>query len=207
MQKTSLSLRDRQRLEVASAIHEAAANLLLKQSWTETTVELIAQEAGISVRTFFNYYPTKDDAALGLMPVRIPEEALEKFQQSAADLLERTVTLSAAVLNTANPDTGNRQRQQKLLKKFPHLKGRFNDISLAAGELVEPLILKEITKTHTTQAGQEELQHAADTAQSLRMIAGVILRFAFTKDSKIFSTQSSEIIHDTITLFREAIEL
>lgn len=202
-----MSLRDRQRLEVASAIHEAAANLLLKQSWTETTVELIAQEAGISVRTFFNYYPTKDDAALGLMPVRIPEEALEKFQQSAADLLERTVTLSAAVLNTANPDTGNRQRQQKLLKKFPHLKGRFNDISLAAGELVEPLILEEITKTHTTQAGQEELQHAADAAQSLRMIAGVILRFAFTKDSKIFSTQSSEIIHDTITLFREAIEL
>ena len=37
------------------------------------TVEAIAEAAGVSTRTFFNYFPTKDDAILGIDPAEQAE--------------------------------------------------------------------------------------------------------------------------------------
>lgn len=216
MQKTVLSLRERQRNEVASAIHEAAAELLLKQTWHETTVEAIAKEAGISPRTFFNYYPTKEDAALGLLPVHMPEKALEQFHTATEDLLTRTVHLIAAILNTANPHDGIRERRKQLIKKFPLLQSRFTHISMAAGDLVEPIILAELKQTETPEspagatdkakADHENAGHE-DTAHAIRMLGSVILRYSLKKDTGILTGKPSRTLQESIDTFRNAIHL
>lgn len=54
------SLRDR-RLE---AISDGALRLFDERAFTETTVDEIAAAAGVSRRTFFRYFATKEDAAL-----------------------------------------------------------------------------------------------------------------------------------------------
>ncbi|WP_240746903.1 TetR family transcriptional regulator [Cryptosporangium phraense] len=59
-------LRERRRLATSAEI-EAAAFALFEQRGSEhTTVDDIAAAAGVSPRTFFRYFPTKEDAVLGV---------------------------------------------------------------------------------------------------------------------------------------------
>lgn len=55
-------MRERTRRAVRAEIVEAAMDLFLSQGFEETTVEEIAQTAGISRRSYFRYFASKDDA-------------------------------------------------------------------------------------------------------------------------------------------------
>lgn len=46
------------------------------------TVEEVCEEAGISRRTFFNYFHSKEDAVIGSFSDELPEDALEAFNQN-----------------------------------------------------------------------------------------------------------------------------
>lgn len=45
-------------------IHEAAVDLFERNGFDETTVDEIATAAGVSPRTFFRYFPTKEECVL-----------------------------------------------------------------------------------------------------------------------------------------------
>ena len=60
------SLRARRKAETWSALHEAAASLAVEHGVDGTTVEAVAEAAGVSARTFFNYFRSKEDAILGM---------------------------------------------------------------------------------------------------------------------------------------------
>ncbi|QPM92192.1 TetR/AcrR family transcriptional regulator [Pseudooceanicola algae] len=64
----TLSLRDRRRLETAREIQQATLRLAMREGFDAVTTEAIAAEAGISTRTFFNYYPNKESSAIGVPP-------------------------------------------------------------------------------------------------------------------------------------------
>jgi AcrR family transcriptional regulator len=55
------SLRQRKREVVQEALSEAAEELFLSSGFERTTVEQIAHAAGVSRRTFFRYYESKED--------------------------------------------------------------------------------------------------------------------------------------------------
>jgi AcrR family transcriptional regulator len=57
-------LRERRRLETQADISDAAVTLFEDRGVEQTTVEQIATAAGISLRTYFRYFPTKEAAAL-----------------------------------------------------------------------------------------------------------------------------------------------
>jgi AcrR family transcriptional regulator len=57
----SASLKERKQQVVRTALGTAAEKLFLSQGFEETTVEQIAQTAGVSRRTFFRYYESKED--------------------------------------------------------------------------------------------------------------------------------------------------
>ncbi|WP_271395019.1 TetR family transcriptional regulator [Neomicrococcus lactis] len=59
-----LGLRERRRLQTEAEIHEAAISLFEEKGVAATTVQDIADRAGISSRTFFRYFASKDQAAL-----------------------------------------------------------------------------------------------------------------------------------------------
>ncbi len=58
-------LRERKKRETRAAIHRAALELAHEGGVDALTVDAIAERAGVSPRTFFNYFPTKDDAIIG----------------------------------------------------------------------------------------------------------------------------------------------
>jgi AcrR family transcriptional regulator len=54
-------LRERKRNELYDRIVRGGYKLFLKQGYETTTIDMIAQEANISRRTFFHYFPSKED--------------------------------------------------------------------------------------------------------------------------------------------------
>ena len=63
-----LGLRERKKRDTQARLHTAAIHLATEHGPAHVTVEQIAAAAGVSPRTFFNYYPTKDAAISGATP-------------------------------------------------------------------------------------------------------------------------------------------
>ena len=76
-------VRDRKRAETLRRIHDAAAELTKRDGLAEATVSAIAERAGVSRRTFFNYFDSKEDAVLGIQQPQISPEALDAFVEDA----------------------------------------------------------------------------------------------------------------------------
>ena len=98
MTDTTLDLRERRRLATRSEIESVALALFEQQGCERTTVDDIAGTAGVSPRTFFRYFATKEDAALG---------AHRSFDEALAARLEALAPGSGALpdLEDAVADT------------------------------------------------------------------------------------------------------
>ena len=64
VQTAPVGLRERRRHQTRLDIADAATHLVAQLGMDGTTVEMIAERAGISARTFFNYFATKAEAVL-----------------------------------------------------------------------------------------------------------------------------------------------
>lgn len=82
-----MTLRDRRRLETALEIRRATLSLCLSEGYEAVTTEMISAEAGISPRTFFNYFPNKDAALVGPAD-EMSHETIEAFRQGKGSLTE-----------------------------------------------------------------------------------------------------------------------
>ena len=58
-------LRERKKLATRLAIHEAGMQLFAERGFTATTVDAIAEAAGVSRATVFSYFPTKEEIVFG----------------------------------------------------------------------------------------------------------------------------------------------
>ncbi|ALG14944.1 hypothetical protein AOZ06_21245 [Kibdelosporangium phytohabitans] len=59
-----MGLRERKKLETRAKLAKIAIRLAAERGLENVTVDDIAGEAGVSARTFFNYFPSKEDAIL-----------------------------------------------------------------------------------------------------------------------------------------------
>ncbi|MBD8043139.1 TetR/AcrR family transcriptional regulator [Arthrobacter sp. Sa2BUA2] len=72
-------LRERKRTATRIAITTAARTLTAAHGVNGFTVEELCEEVGISRRTFFNYFPAKEDAILGSPVDDLPEDLVQRF--------------------------------------------------------------------------------------------------------------------------------
>jgi AcrR family transcriptional regulator len=63
-------LRERKKAETHQALAKAALDLADRLGPDRVTVEAIADSAGVSPRTFFNYFSSKEDAIVGIAPAQ-----------------------------------------------------------------------------------------------------------------------------------------
>ena len=63
-------LRERKKAETHQALAKAALGLADRLGPERVTVEAIADAAGVSPRTFFNYFSSKEDAIVGIAPAQ-----------------------------------------------------------------------------------------------------------------------------------------
>lgn len=91
------SLRGRRRRETQREIHLAALRLAREHGFDKVTVEMISSAAGVSPRTFFNYFPTKD-AAVAQGPPELPAELAAEFVAAGPAPAKQVLTDLAALL-------------------------------------------------------------------------------------------------------------
>ena len=114
-------LRERKKRATRHALSEAALRLALDKGIDHLTVEEISEAAGVSARTFFNYFSSKEQALLGdeslfAEPERI--NALIRDSDSVLDGLYRVAM--ASVANSAGKRDQVRMRWQ-LMERSPAL--------------------------------------------------------------------------------------
>lgn len=131
-------LRERKRRQTRKALTAAARSLTAAKGLSGFTVEEVCDEVGISRRTFFNYFPTKEDAILGHHDDEHPGELMAGFLQGGgepgsisesllADLIQLTLDIWAAKVDSESA-TDVRQLIAAI-KKEPQLVAKIVGVS------------------------------------------------------------------------------
>lgn len=117
-------LRTRRRLDTHHEIHRAALELFEEQGVRDTTVAQIADRAGVSSRTFFRYFTSKEQAALpGQRRMLEVIAALKVDRADTAGVLRAIEHAAEAVMSRENdPDLEEHRRVARLLAREPELK-------------------------------------------------------------------------------------
>jgi AcrR family transcriptional regulator len=181
MNEPVLPLRERNRLSAWSAIHDAAAQMALDVGLARATVGAIADAAGVSTRSFFNYFPTKEDAVLGFRASTLSDEALSRFRAPDSSLLRRTVGLMNDALRSMAPEGSRPELRRTLIRAYPELRARIVQHMTEAEELTLSIVAEELAN-NPTPAAQTRQVSPDETARALVMLAGVITRFAYTRE-------------------------
>lgn len=118
-------LRERKRRATQLAIQRAAIELVL-DAGLGVTVEEISRRAGVSPRTFFNYFPTKEDALLGTMPPLPTGTAREEFVAAGpeADLVDGLADMLAAMTGEDIGDSEIYLLRRRVISTHPELAAR-----------------------------------------------------------------------------------
>lgn len=77
-ERVTSDLRARRRRATEREIHTATLRLVVEHGLDQVTIDMISAEAGVSRRTFFNYFPSKEAALVG-GPRELPADALAEF--------------------------------------------------------------------------------------------------------------------------------
>ncbi|MFF3260035.1 TetR/AcrR family transcriptional regulator [Streptomyces sp. NPDC002932] len=119
---SSPGLRERKKRATRNALAEAAVRLAAEHGVENVTVEAISEAAGVSPRTFFNYFPSHDDAFV-LIDEAVGERIRESVRLAPADRPPLDVVRDALTDELG----GFEQRkefwalQAKVFQRSPHL--------------------------------------------------------------------------------------
>jgi AcrR family transcriptional regulator len=142
-------LRERKKLRTREAIVEAAMGLFAERGFEGTTIAQIADAAEIAPRTFFSYFPSKDDVVFhdfaenyamvaSWLGDRAPgENAFDALRAGVRKGFEETGRPDAAQLREKRLRKKLIRENESLTAHSEHLRGKF-------GELIGEAVAKDL---------------------------------------------------------------
>jgi AcrR family transcriptional regulator len=136
MAEQRYDLRERKRTRTRLMIQAEAMRLFAAQGYENTTVDEIAYAAAISPRTFYRYFPTKEDVVIW-----------DEYDPTALEFLERRPTdepfaeMMRAFIHEALGGLYRRDREEllvraRLLLTVPELRARMMEEQRTAGQML-----------------------------------------------------------------------
>jgi AcrR family transcriptional regulator len=170
-----VGLRERKQRTTRETIHRVAVRRALAEGPHSVTTAEISAEAGVSARTFFNYFPSKEDAMLGFHEELPTDAELAAFAESdSVDLLDELVQLVRNVFSASPTDRNIMRDRRELVRRHPELLQR----QMARVVAVEQRIASVVAERMRTLDKFRDLTDHAASAQMLVMLAVSSIRIA-----------------------------
>ena len=117
------SLREQKKQQTRRAIHDSASRLVMERGLPHVTVADICADATVSDRTFFNYFPSKAAAALGLPEAVLAPDDEQRFLAAPGNLVDDVCLL---VADAARLRTEELPRLREMIRLEPELLATLN---------------------------------------------------------------------------------
>jgi AcrR family transcriptional regulator len=163
--------RRRDAVAKAAAIETAAVDLVLEHGYEAVTVDMICARAGVSQRTFFNHFKTKDMALIGPGAPAVDERAARAFIVSTGPLLREAVQLVRIDAGAMASDPRLLARRIRAVGTNPVLMARQME-RLAAIEHELREIIQLRLQTQYPEEAADDLAEQADIVT--HVLAGVM---------------------------------
>lgn len=125
----ALGLRERKKLKTREAIVEAAFDLFEKQGFEATTVAEIAAAAEIAPRTFFSYFPSKEDVVFADFPEMIDAMMARVHDRAPGETaIDAMRAWIASIFNDPSLDEDRHRLRRKLVSESSALAARDRDL-------------------------------------------------------------------------------
>lgn len=156
-------LRERTRRAIQKEITEAAERLFVEQGYEATTIEHIAEAVGMSRRTVYRYFSTREDVVLGKFDV-VAGEVLEALRRRPVDepvwaSLRHSFDGLVAHLDDAG-NTGLAEPMQRILLDTPGLLARYLEKIERIQGAVELVVRERATDAGTPWADDDPTPRA-----------------------------------------------
>ena len=129
-------LRERKKAATRDAIQEQAMRLFLQQGYESTTVEEIAEAAGVSHMTFFRYFPTKEDAVMADEYDPFIAEMIAARPAGEPDVVKVQRALRASIDRIGAEEQAFVLARAQLIFRTPALRARLWDQERATRDLI-----------------------------------------------------------------------
>lgn len=134
-------LRERKKMRTRQAIATAALRLFAERGYEETTIADIAAAADVSPRTFFSYFPSKEDVIFAEIDDRLAEVA-ERLRrtpgESPMETIRRSIVAVLEAIAAEHRDYG--PVQVALILERPALRARALQRMTDAQDAIEALL-------------------------------------------------------------------
>jgi len=139
-------LRQRTRDAVREQIAEVALVMFDEQGFEETTVDQIAEAVGISSRSFFRYFASKEDVVLG-DPMVHGEPVRQRLEQALESMTawEALRTGFEAVVEVFESEPETALRAMRVMISTPSLRARNTEKHLAWMTVLMPMVADTLT--------------------------------------------------------------
>ena len=123
------TLRARKRRETRWAIEHAAVSLVDELGYDNVTVTMICDRAVVSQGTFFNYFPTKDAAIVGIPAISLDPDAVRAAydRQASSTPFSATLGLFLEVVRELDWTSDIASMRARLVAQTPGLMRLFLD--------------------------------------------------------------------------------
>jgi len=173
-EKPALGLREAKKLATRKELTRAARELVLQHGFDAMTVEMIAAQAQVSVRTFFNYFDTKESAILGAAEPLGTESGRQTFLANGptGDLLSDMIELTVDSSEQQLPERVELVMVHSILQAEPRLMASQMARFVESEERACELIAERLQRNGIPDTGSDEIRTIAAVAFTVLRRAG-----------------------------------
>ncbi|MEM6291248.1 MAG: TetR family transcriptional regulator [Myxococcota bacterium] len=149
------SRREQKKAEVREALIQAADALFVERGYEGTTVDQIAEKAGVSRRTFFRYFPSKEAIAFPYAANRL--EAFRQFLTQRVSEEKPLVAVRAACLEIGAILVGSKAeelRRQAIVDQSAGLLAAELEVYRAWENAIAEAVIRDETAEERVRSGK-----------------------------------------------------
>ena len=150
-------LREQKKRQTSRDLHRAALHLVHEETLEAATISRIAELAGVSQRTFFNYFPTKEAAILGI-PNDIDKRVIAAFAARPAGE-DVWISILHVVMGIFDRDPENQDIAHAVYARYPEIAKGLLDAALKSRHTGIEAVKKRLIAQRIEEDAAEDRAH------------------------------------------------